>query len=144
MTKAWRNFARINGSDLGKKAISVFICPACGERYDVAPPVQCRCGGIAFDRFMSKGEANRWMQLRLIQRAGEISDLQRQVWFPLVTVTADGKPVKFADYVADFTYTEDGKTVIEDYKSRSGIDPVASLKLRIMEAAGKPVRLVTS
>lgn len=144
MAKAWTKFASINGSDLGKKAIAVFICPACSQRYDRAPPTQCQCGGIAFDRFMSKGEANRWMQLRLIQRAGDISDLQRQVWFPLVTVTADGKPVKFGDYVADFTYTEGGKTVIEDYKSRSGIDPVASLKLRIMEVAGRPVRLVTS
>lgn len=145
MAKQWRQFGKINGSDLGKLAITTFVCCGCGTFHEREKPAHCiSCGRIDFHRFMSRGEAVRWAQLLRLQRAGQISDLQRQVRFPLVTVTSTGKPIKFADYVADFTYTEDGETVREDYKSKSGIDPVAELKLRIMEASGLPVRLVTS
>lgn len=143
MTKAWRNFGRINGSDLGKRAIRVYICRGCGMWFEGAAPDQCTCGRFDWDKFDSKGEAQRWMQLRLLERAGEISELQRQIVYPLFTLTALGKPVKFADYIADYTYLENGVRVIEDHKARSGISPEASLKLRVMEAAGNPVRLTT-
>lgn len=137
-------FGRINGSDLGKLAITTFVCCGCGLFYERKMPGQCVCGRMDFDRFMSWGEATRWMQLRLLVRAKEITNLQRQVRFALMTVDINGNPVKFADYIADFTYEEGSDFVIEDYKSKSGIDPVAALKLRIMEASGRPVRLVTS
>lgn len=144
MTKAWRNFARINGSDLGRLAIKVHICCGCGTWYEGKKPVQCdMCGRLDFDDFDSKTEAKRWANLRLLERAGEISDLQRQVPFPLMTITADGKPVRWATYLADFVYTENGSRVVEDSKARSGISPEAALKLRCMEAAGISVRLTT-
>lgn len=141
--RAWRKFGRINGSDLGAKAIRVHICTSCGEWWEGKKPAQCRCGMMAFDSFDSKGEAKRWAQLNLLQRAGHISELRRQVPFPLMTVGRQGLATKFADYIADFVYVENGERVIEDSKARAGISPEAALKLRCMEAAGLTVKLTS-
>ena len=57
--------------------------------------------------FESKHEAMRWRELALLQRAGEIADLQRQVKYILVPaqVGDDGKVAERAViYVADFVY----------------------------------------
>lgn len=67
--------------------------------------------GIEHD---SKKEAKRWMELCLLQRAGEISDLKRQVPFELIPKQEGERAVK---YIADFVYTERGKQVVEDVKS---------------------------
>jgi len=71
--------------------------------------------GITFD---SKHEALRWVELKYMQRAGMISDLKRQVRFQLVPpIRKDGKVVQRAvDYVADFTYQQNGNLVVEDAK----------------------------
>ena len=58
-------------------------------------------------------EANRWCELLLLQRAGIIKDLKRQVKFELIP-KQEGERAVF--YVADFTYTESGKKVVEDVK----------------------------
>ena len=141
---AWRKFGRINGSDLGAKAIRVYICTSCGMWHERAKPPQCvTCGMMAFDSFDSKGEAKRWATLQLLVKAGEISELRRQVVFPLMTVGRQGLATRFADYVADFVYVEKGERVIEDSKARSGISPEAALKLRVMEAMGLTVKLTS-
>lgn len=64
--------------------------------------------------FDSKREAKRYAQLRDLLRAGLISDLELQVSFPLLPSMGGERPVK---YVADFTYTQDGRFVVEDVKS---------------------------
>lgn len=64
------------------------------------------------DRFDSRAEARRHGQLLLLQRAGEISGLERQVQFEL---PVNGQ--RFRTYIADFTYYEKGKLVVEDVKS---------------------------
>lgn len=74
--------------------------------------------GIAFD---SVKEANRWQELRMLERAGEIRDLQRQVPFVVIPTQRDenGKLIeKEVRYVADFTYIEKGKLTrtVEDVK----------------------------
>ena len=78
--------------------------------------VKTTVAGVTFD---SKREAARHAELLLLQRAGEISDLRRQVTYELVP------GVKFAGaararpairYTADFVYTERDKQVIEDVK----------------------------
>lgn len=83
--------------------------------------------------FASKREANRYLELRLLERAGEISDLRLQVDFELIPnqyrtekrYGKNGKPLKDKQillerkvvYRADFVYTDnDGKTVVEDTK----------------------------
>lgn len=72
-------------------------------------------GGIEFD---SKKEANRYSELLLLQRAGKISDLQRQVSFELIpSQKVDGLTVERpCVYKADFVYRENGKLVVEDTK----------------------------
>lgn len=61
--------------------------------------------------FPSKREANRYKELKLLERAGEISDLNLQVRYPLC-VNAH----LVCTYVADFTYVEGGRVVVEDCK----------------------------
>lgn len=71
--------------------------------------------GIRFD---SRKEANRFYQLRLMERAGEISNLRRQVEYELIPAqkTPEGRAVRPVKYVADFVYDDHGKTVVEDVK----------------------------
>ena len=70
------------------------------------------CDGMYFD---SQREADRWIQLRLMQKAGEISDLMRQKSFELVPKNDRFRAVS---YVADFVYTDcrTGAMVVEDTK----------------------------
>lgn len=73
-------------------------------------------GSVLFD---SKREADRYVELMLMQKAGTIKDLQTQVPFELIPSIRgdDGKVIQRAvDYVADFTYWQDGKFVVEDAK----------------------------
>lgn len=58
-------------------------------------------------------EANRWCELKLLERAGMIQDLQRQVKFLLIPKQEGERPVY---YIADFVYTENGNKVVEDAK----------------------------
>lgn len=72
--------------------------------------------GIKFD---SQREADRYAELLLLQKCGEISDLQRQVAFELIPkqVKADGTTERAVKYIADFVYTDNGgKKVVEDAK----------------------------
>lgn len=66
--------------------------------------------GITHD---SRKEARRWSLLQLSAHAGEITDLRRQVRYPL---HAPGGIV-VCTYVADFVYVQDGATIVEDVKS---------------------------
>ena len=66
--------------------------------------------GTVFD---SRKEYNRWCSLRLLERAGKISDLKRQVKYELIP-KQDGE--RACTYIADFVYCQDGKTVVEDCK----------------------------
>ena len=75
--------------------------------------------GITFD---SQKEANRWGELKLMERAGEIYDLKRQVPFVLIPTQREqnGKLIeKEVKMVVDFTYRDirTGRLVVEDVKS---------------------------
>lgn len=63
--------------------------------------------------FDSQKEYSRWGVLRLLERAGKISDLKRQVSFELIPKQ---KGERACSYIADFTYWQDGKYVVEDCK----------------------------
>lgn len=63
----------------------------------------------------SKGEHTRWCELRMLEKAGKIKDLKRQV-----TYTLEVKGVEHTfrrEYVADYEYIKDGILVTEDFKS---------------------------
>lgn len=70
--------------------------------------------------FDSRKEAKRYQELLIPERAGAIKNLSRQVKFVLIPSQRDeatGKVIeRECSYRADFEYTEDGKTVVEDVK----------------------------
>lgn len=69
--------------------------------------------------FDSKREYARWKELQLMQRAGEISSLERQVKYELIPTQKDeqGNVIeRGANYIADFQYVEKGAKVVEDAK----------------------------
>lgn len=72
--------------------------------------------GIVFD---SKKEAKRYGELKLMERAGVICDLQRQVKFELQPAFYfDGKTYRAINYIADFVYykVKTGEEIVEDCK----------------------------
>lgn len=78
-----------------------------------AKPSKYRNQAVVVDgmRFASKSEAQRWCELDLLQKAGEITDLKRQVIF---TCEVNGEVV--TKYVADFVYRKNGRRIVEDRK----------------------------
>jgi len=61
----------------------------------------------------SKRERHRWLELKLLEKSGEISELRRQVAFPL---HAGG--VRIGTYRADHVYrTKSGQLIVEDVKA---------------------------
>jgi hypothetical protein len=68
--------------------------------------------GTVYD---SKKEYKRHMELMLLQRAGEIHDLKRQVKYELIPKQEGERAVC---YVADFVYTDTrtGEEIVEDCK----------------------------
>ena len=75
--------------------------------------------GHAFD---SKKEGKRYIDLKLLQRAGQIKDLRMQVSFELmagVKFENEKRKKPAMRYVADFVYTDvkTGLQVVEDVKS---------------------------
>ena len=73
--------------------------------------------GIIYD---SKWEAHRAYELDMLERAGQIFDLRRQVRFILQEdyINNKGEKVRPISYIADFVYiTKTGQKVVEDTKS---------------------------
>lgn len=84
-------------------------------------------GDLTFD---SRKEASRWAVLKLLERAGQLTNLQRQVRYPLII---NGKRV--CSLVADFAYEQDGKLVVEDTKSEFTRKlPVWRIKSKLFDA----------
>lgn len=102
--------------------------------------------GITFD---SIKESERWEELLLLERAGVISKLQRQVVFPLLPAQRElssetyrrgrkkgmykeGKTIeKAVTYTADFCYWRDGEPVIEDVKGIRTKDYIIKRKMML-------------
>lgn len=74
--------------------------------------------GKIIDKFDSVKEYNRYRELLLLEKAGMISGLKKQV--PMVIQEAfvdnDGVKQKAIIYKADFIYKENGEEVVEDVK----------------------------
>ena len=109
----WRNY---KGSSSGSKYHSQKVKTPDGEIFD------------------SRKEYKRWCDLTLLERAGEITNLQRQVPYLLIpeqrapstevykkgSRAGQPKPGPVLErkvvYIADFVYQENGETVVEDTK----------------------------
>ena len=84
-------------------------------------------------RFDSKKEGKRYGELLLLQRAGEISDLQMQVRIRLQDSFKDleGHTHREIIYIADFIYVDHkGDVIIEDVKGMA--TPVYKLKKKLL------------
>lgn len=83
----------------------------------------------------SRKEHERACQLKLIQRAGLISDLREQVKYQLIPAQRDPQGnllERECAYVADFVYTgADGNTVVEDTKGFRTKDYIIKRKLML-------------
>ena len=105
-------------------------------------------GGQTFD---SKHEARRWQELVLLEKAGEISNLQRQVKFELIPAQYEegelytkgkskgmpkrGKLIeREIAYYADFVYFIGDQLVVEDAKGYRGGEAykVFTIKRKLM------------
>ena len=96
-------------------------------------------------RFDSKREAARWQELGLLERAGKISQLERQVPYELaraVRLSGEKRLKPAIRYVADFRYfdREAYAYVVEDTKGRE--TPVSRIKRHLMKSVhGIDVRI---
>ena len=102
--------------------------------------------GITFD---SKKEAKRWIELKQLEQAGQIFNLQRQVKFSLIPAQREpdiigprggrnqGKLIeREAYYIADFTYFENNERlfemVVEDVKGIRTPEYILKRKLMLL------------
>ena len=100
--------------------------------------------GIIFD---SKKEYSRYMELKLLEQAGIIKNLKRQVKYVLIPTQyeiqseilkngkiKENKKVieRECSYIADFVYEENDKTVVEDVKSEITKTPEYKIKKKLM------------
>lgn len=97
--------------------------------------------GIEFD---SRKEAARYKELKLLEAAGEISNLEMQVKFVLIPIQREpdfvgvrggikkGKVIeKECSYLADFVYIRDGEVIVEDTKGIRTKDYIIKRKLML-------------
>lgn len=84
------------------------------------------------EKFDSQAEMSRYSSLLVLQRAGHITDLTRQVSFVLAPkVVIDGKAKRSLIYRADFSYTNaKGQRVVEDVKG--ALTAVYKIKRHLM------------
>lgn len=67
--------------------------------------------------FDSIQESRRYKELKLLERAGKIQNLELQPHFLLQdSFRKNGKTFRKIEYIADFKYIENGKTIVEDVK----------------------------
>ena len=103
--------------------------------------------GFVFD---SKKEANRYRELRLLEKAGVVTELELQKRYELIPAQYESYPrygrkgnrikdgqkcvEKAVYYLADFDYYQDGKHIVEDVKGYKGSTAYAvfALKRKIM------------
>jgi len=83
-------------------------------------------------KFDSKWEAERWGQLKSMEKAGVVTQLERQVRYDLTV-----NDIKICDYIADFRYLleeENGlsKLIVEDAKGV--LTSEFKLKKKLMKA----------
>ncbi len=82
--------------------------------------------GITFD---SKLEADRYSQLKLLEKAGKITGLEYHKKFVIIPKSRYGSDVY---YEADFFYFENGAPIVEDTKSCITTTALYKLKKRLL------------
>lgn len=96
------------------------------------------------ESFDSRREYIRYCELKYLQHAGKISDLRRQVKYTLIPAQREpdtigsrggvkkGRTIeRECAYIADFVYTENGETVVEDVKGVRTTEYIIKRKLML-------------
>ena len=110
-------------------------CPNCARpnlKNEHAKPFSCiSCSATEFEYFHSTGEFNVFAKLMLLNNSGRITNLRRQVKFP-VKLKGDEKPL--FTYTADYVFEEGDSKRIIDYKGhKDAIDGRFKLVKKIVE-----------
>lgn len=95
--------------------------------------------GIRFD---SKAESRRYVQLKLLEQAGAISDLKLQPRYRLQEAykhPRTGKKVQAIHYIGDFQYVQEGQVVVEDVKGKE--TPLFKVKRKLFEFKYQDIEL---
>ena len=97
------------------------------------------------EKFDSKAEAARWSELRLLERAGHIRGLERQVKYelaPSVKFSGSARAQPPLRLIVDFAYWEGDKRICEDVKSPATVTTAFTIKRHLLLAVhGLQVRL---
>ena len=77
----------------------IYVVPGSDHRFRTEHDARfyCEQNGIDFatvEKYDSKKEYDRWLELQVLQRAGEVSDLRRQVEFELIPAKYETVKVK--------------------------------------------------
>lgn len=113
------------------------------EGPDVPAPHKYAAKPVVVDgiRFHSTKESRRYAELRLLEKAGAITELELQPLYRIVVVelwraVPDRRLVNCGSYSADFRYrdTTTGALVVEDTKSDATKTTTYRLKKRLVEA----------
>lgn len=135
-------------TDAMNRRVAVWTCQHCGTQHAGQKPTTCKgCSRGAFHYFASRGEAQRYAQLELLQAAGQIKRLRVQVPF---RIKCNGILVTtyYADFVYDRVHANGIGTaqVIEDYKgSKDATTDTFKLKKKLVEAVyGVEIHVVTN
>jgi len=126
----WTAYAEENGLIVGGD-VSQPRSPKYGNRKTLVD-------GYIFD---SKKEAQRYQELKFMQQAGQISELELQPVFPLhvMQLFRSEPPIQITTvgvFTADFRYVDlnSGEIVVEDVKSEITKNTAYKLRKRIAEA----------
>ena len=104
-----------------------WVCPTCLGRV-ANKNDRCMLHDEQPIYFGSSGELQRFIDLRLLEHTGQVTDLERQVRYH---ISVNG--IQVTTYIADFVYKIDGNQVVEDYKGKD--TDGSKLRRKLMKAA---------
>jgi len=95
-------------------------------------------------KFHSGHEARRYGELKLLLQAGVISNLVLQPPFEIYPAFKDnkGKKRQNIEYIADFMYSENGVTIVEDVKGQETADFRIKMKMFLNQYRQYDFRLI--
>lgn len=115
----------------------IYVVPGSDHRFRTEHDAKfyCEQNGIDFatvEKYDSKKEYDRWLELQILQRAGEVSDLRRQVEFELIPARYETVFVKHKTVKQWLVFTDPGSGTSFDTK-KAAIEFCKSKGLRLKD-----------
>ncbi len=115
----------------------IYVVPGSDHRFRTEHDARfyCEQNGIDFatvEKYDSKKEYDRWLELQVLQRAGEVSDLRRQVEFELIPARYETVFVKHKTVKQWLVFTDPGSGTSFDTK-KAAIEFCKSKGLRLKD-----------